>query len=75
MTYETQMEISGNGSTDLLKSSMEGNKHLSLREPQNTNMHSCMSFSKQNVIKIYINNQNALKKQNETPGHIFTRIT
>jgi hypothetical protein len=36
---------SGNGSRDLLKGLMEGNKNLSLRKPQNTNMHTACGLA------------------------------
>jgi len=44
------LEKSGNDKIDLLKSLVEANNNLSVRKSQNTNMHRCMWFSKQNVI-------------------------
>ena len=43
--YEIKLEKSGNGNRDLLKILMKRNQNLSLRKPQNTNMHAACSLA------------------------------
>jgi hypothetical protein len=50
---------------------LKTHKDISIIQPQNTNTRCCMWFSKQNIIQIYKNEQNAMKTKNFMPCRIF----